>query len=127
MVIDTLTNDQTGVAPAANAAPSPKLAVQLEPEAKTQQVEIVVNLDKLLIGDLRTLDRAGRRDLPTGELIDFLDKIVEGGVSHLPLYRLNEITDALGEAVTQSTNPKNSKPGSTPTSGQAESRFPTST
>jgi hypothetical protein len=70
---------------------------------------VQIDLEHLLIGDLEFLERAGNKDLPPSELVDFLDRVVVGGVRHLPLGRLVSIVEALGEAVSEAANPV--KPG----------------
>ena len=80
--------------------------LELDKQVSTNGKEpIKVDMDLLLIGDLETLDRAASKKLPTSELIKFLDRIVVGGVRHLPLTRLSDITDALGEAVKDAADP----------------------
>ena len=68
--------------------------------------EILINLDNLLIGDLEKIDKASRNELPITELVEMLDKVVDGGVRHLPVTVLNDITKALTEAVTAAANPE---------------------
>jgi hypothetical protein len=68
---------------------------------------IIVDIDKLTIGDLETLDKASARKLSTVELIEFLEGIVVGGIRHLPIKRLGDVIKALGNAVSESANPKN--------------------
>lgn len=70
-------------------------------------IEIKIDLDNLTIGDLETLDSAGRRELPMKDMIAFLERVVVGGVRHLPLSRMGAIIDALGEAIGEATNPGN--------------------
>lgn len=73
---------------------------------------IEIDMDNMTIGDLGLFDefkqakfiadRTGRKpDYPMGKMVSFLDRIVVGGVSHLPYRRLAEVMDltmtALGE------------------------------
>lgn len=69
------------------------------------ETEIRINLDALAIGDLETLDKAGRNELPIAVLVDLLDRIVEGGVRHLPLTALPQIVQALNAEVEKLANP----------------------
>ena len=69
-------------------------------------MKITLDFDKLTIGDLELLDRAGRGEPVTSEIIALLDRIVEGGVRHLPLSRLPEVVEALTDAIGQLTNPE---------------------
>ncbi len=83
-------------------------AVKVKEVAKTNgavPVEIKIDLDNLLIGDLETLDRAGKNDLPMTELVGFLEKVVVGGVRHLPMSRLGTIIEALTGAIGEASNP----------------------
>ncbi len=68
-------------------------------------LEIKIDLDNLLIGDLETLDRAGKNDLPMTELVGFLEKVVVDGVRHLPMSRLGIIIEALTAAIGEASNP----------------------
>lgn len=83
---------------------APTLELDKQVDANGEE-PLAVDMDLLLIGDLETLDRASSKKLPTSELIVFLDRIVVGGVRHLPLRRLGDIIEALGNAVTESANP----------------------
>jgi len=69
-------------------------------------MKIEVNLDNLTIGDLETLERAGQGDLPMSELIDLLDRVVEGDVRGLPLPSMGEIVQRLNDAVEEMSNPE---------------------
>jgi hypothetical protein len=73
----------------------------------SEVVEIEIDLDGLLIGDLEVLDRAKDGNLPMNEMITFLDRVVTGGVRKLPMRYLSVIIDRLGEAIAESTNPGN--------------------
>lgn len=75
--------------------------------AKKKLVEVVIDLDGLLIGDLEVLDRAKDGNLPMKELIAFLDRVVVDGVKHLPMRYFSTIIDQLGDAIAESTNPGN--------------------
>lgn len=81
------------------------LEIDNKADTNGKEPSLVVDMDQLLISDLETLDRASAKKLPTSELIKFLDRIVVGGVRHLPLRRLGDIIEALGEAVTEAANP----------------------
>lgn len=69
-------------------------------------VEIRVNLEKMTIGDLELLDRAGKGQLPMNELLDLLDRVVDGGARHLPVTVLGDIVEAIGAAVEEATRGK---------------------
>lgn len=71
-------------------------------------MEIHVNLEALTIGDLETLDAAARGELPMARLVDLLDRVVEGGVRHLPLTALPEITRALNAEIARLAGAGNS-------------------
>lgn len=77
------------------------------PVSEVKKIEIEIDLDGLLIEDMEILDRAKDNQLPTGELITFLDRIVIGGVRKLPMRYLSPIMEKLGEAISESVNPGN--------------------
>lgn len=68
-------------------------------------MKIEVNLDGLTIGDLETLDKAERGELPIPELIDLLDRVVEGDVRSLPFTAMGEIVQRMNDAVEKMSNP----------------------
>ena len=69
-------------------------------------MKVNVNLDNLMIGDLETLDRASAGDLPMTELVNLLDRVVEGNVRELPLPAMRDIVEALNEQVDALANPE---------------------
>ena len=69
------------------------------------EIEVTILIENMTIGDLELLDKAGRNELPTPELLDFLDRIVAEDVRKLPITALPKITRALGDAVAGSSNP----------------------
>lgn len=79
----------------------------LQAAEKTITIEIEIDLDGLLIGDMEVLDRAKDGNLPMKELITFLDRVVAGGVKHLPMRYFSVIIDRLGDAIAESANPGN--------------------
>ena len=72
-------------------------------------VQVTIHIEKMKIGDLKILDRAGKGDLPTEELLAFLDRIVEEDVEELPITALPQITQALSDAVGDASNPVTSE------------------
>lgn len=76
-------------------------------QAAKKPIEIEIDLDGLLIGDLEVLDRAKDGNLPMKDLITFLDRVVVGGVKHLPMRYFSVIVDELGDAIAESANPGN--------------------
>lgn len=74
---------------------------------KVKTIEVEIDLDGLLIGDLELLDKAKDGDLPAKEMVGFLDRIVKGGVRHLPMRYLGVIIEQLGDAISESVNPGN--------------------
>jgi len=78
--------------------------------------DIRVNLDRLTFDDLPRLMRAGEGALNADELVELLDRIVEGGVRNRPLTLMPQVIEALNAAM---GSLKNSGSGSPPTSGQA--------
>lgn len=69
-------------------------------------MKIKVDLDNLTIGDLETLERAQDGKLPITELIDLLDRIVDGDVRGLPFSAMHEIVERMNEAVAEMANPE---------------------
>lgn len=69
---------------------------------------IRVNLDALTIGDLELFeDWGGGGEVRTKDVLDVLDRAVEGGVRHRPLSQLSEIVAAIQSEVGEASNPKN--------------------
>ena len=66
-------------------------------------MEIIVNSDNLLVGDLRILERAQSGDIEADELIAFLDRVIEGDVEQIPLI---PAIQALNEMVSGASNPE---------------------
>jgi hypothetical protein len=79
------------------------------PISEVKEIEIEIDLDELLIDDMEILDRAKDDNLPAGELLAFLDRIVVGGVKNrkMPMRYLALIMKELGEAISESVNPGN--------------------
>jgi len=67
---------------------------------------VTVDLSKLVIADLETLDRASRNDLPVKELLDLLDRVVVGGARHLPLDQMSTIVEQLQAEISKTANPQ---------------------
>ena len=63
--------------------------------------EITISLNNLTFGDLEKLDKAARNELTPAELIELLDRVVEGDVRVLPLTTMPDIIAALSEAMTE--------------------------
>ncbi len=78
--------------------------------------DIRINLDRLTFDDLPRLMRAGEGNLRADELVDLLDRVVEGGVRNRPLTLMPQVVDALNHAL---SGLKNSGSGSPHTSGPA--------
>lgn len=77
--------------------------------------EVRINLDRLTFDDLPKLMRAGEGTLSADELVELLDRIVEGGVRNRPLTLMPQVIQALNDAM---SGLKNSGGGSLNTSGQ---------
>jgi Mor family transcriptional regulator len=67
---------------------------------------IRVDLSQLTIGDLRLFDKFQGGDVSNAALVDFLDRIVVGGASHLPLTALSDVMQAVKAEVERQANPK---------------------
>lgn len=68
-----------------------------------REIKIDISLDNLTFGDLEKLDKASRNELTPMELIELLDRVVEGDVRELPLTTMPQIIAALGAAMTELT------------------------
>ena len=66
------------------------------------KIEISVNLDTFLIGDLRALDMA--EDKSPKILVNLLDRVVEGGARHLPLRYIHHIGKQLRDEMAALTD-----------------------
>ena len=71
-----------------------------------QTLSITVISDNLLVGDLRILERAQQGEIEADELIEFLDRVIDGDVEKLPLV---PATQALNEFVSGSANPESAE------------------
>jgi hypothetical protein len=69
-------------------------------------LNITVNVENMLIGDLELLEKAAEGDLTAGSLIEFLDRIIEEDVRSIPLSRMGEINAKIEEAVEAASNPE---------------------
>lgn len=65
---------------------------------------IEIDLDKLTIGDLELIDRWRSTELPLTDRVKLLDRVVKGGVKHLPLKLYATALDKLGDAVASAMN-----------------------
>lgn len=72
----------------------------------TTQIEVDVNLDELTIGDLETIDKSRRGEIPVSEMLDLLDRVVVGGARHLPLRAMREIVERLEKEINAEANPQ---------------------
>lgn len=86
-----------------------------QPQTKPRKkvIDIQVDFDQATIGDLDLFGRAESGDLDVSELNDFLDRIVVGGVRHLPLSSypdiLAELKIAFDEMADPMTGPEGEK------------------
>lgn len=67
---------------------------------------ITIDLSKLVIADLETLDKASRNELPVKEMLDLLDRVVIGGARHLPLEAMATIVEKLQSEMQKTANPQ---------------------
>jgi len=71
----------------------------------TDELKIEVNLDAMTIDDLVFLEEAGNAKVKMAELKAFLDRVVVGGVGHLPIKALKDVAEAITDAVQAEANP----------------------
>jgi hypothetical protein len=67
--------------------------------------EITVDLSCLTIGDLVLFDALRTRQSTQADLVTFLDRVVVGGASRLPLTRLGDVMKAISAGMAQLGNP----------------------
>lgn len=65
--------------------------------------EIVIEMGGLTFGDLEVLESlsegAENGNFKAGEMVGFLDRVVQGGVRDLPLSQMSEVVEALTAAM----------------------------
>lgn len=67
---------------------------------------VSIDIDKMTIGDLELLERAGRNELDVSDLIDFLDRVTAEDVRSLPIVALGQIVQQLNDEVSIAANPQ---------------------
>lgn len=77
-----------------------------EPQ-EPQELEIKVDISKMTFGDMEMALKIDGGDANIAEILPFLDRVVVGGVKHLPLSAMPQILDALTLAFAALANPKN--------------------
>lgn len=70
-----------------------------------ETLQIKVDFSTLTIGDMALFDKFKDNQASNTELVKFLDRVVVGGASHLPLTALQDVMSALQDAVTEMSNP----------------------
>jgi len=70
-----------------------------------EEIKIVVNLDAMTFGDMELL---GSGKAPVSDMIAILDRVVVGGVRHLPLTAMKSIMDAIKAETEKLANPEDS-------------------
>lgn len=84
----------------------------------SDELTITVDPAKMTLGDLRLLDRARAKQISDSEALDFFNRVIVGGVEHLPLDALEAIWGAIFHvAYGKGSAQKNSEPPSSSTSG----------
>jgi hypothetical protein len=73
--------------------PLPSVAEQLG------ELEILIDTAKMVVTDLKLLARARRGEIGDEEAVDFLERIVVGGVSVIPFEALGQVWGAVYAAV----------------------------
>jgi len=65
--------------------------------------KIVIDMGSLTFGDLEVLESlsegAENGDFKAGDMVGFLDRVVEGGVRDLPLSQMSEVVESLTAAM----------------------------
>lgn len=69
-------------------------------------LSVKVDLSGLTIGDLRLFDQFQGGGATNAALVDFLDRVVVGGASSLPLAALRQVMEAITAEVQSISNPK---------------------
>lgn len=78
---------------------------------EAQELEIVVDVMSLTFGDLEMAMTFDPKTTSILEIMPFLNRVVKGGVKHLPLTAMPQIMDAITQALTGLTDQKNLEPG----------------
>lgn len=63
------------------------------------KIVIEIDADKLTFGDLELFEKAKQKKATMAELIPLLEKIVVGGIRHIPVARMQEVTEAIEDAI----------------------------
>lgn len=70
-----------------------------------QAESLTVDLDQLTIGDMELFDRIAVQKASNGEIVGLLNRVVVGGVNHLPYKQLPRVMEALKDALQAAGNP----------------------
>jgi hypothetical protein len=69
-------------------------------------IELKVDVSGLTFGDLEKIDSASAGSMPMRDVIPLLDKMVVGGVRHLPITAMPAILKAVEAAMKDIGNPE---------------------
>ena len=69
-------------------------------------MDIQIDLEKAVNRDMILIEKLGKKEASQTELFEFLDRIVIGGASHLPLTTYGPILEAVARAMSELGNPK---------------------
>ena len=67
---------------------------------------ITVDRDAIKIPDLVLFESLGAKSASQADLVAFLDRVVVGGISQVPLHRLLEVVQAVRVVMDEMSNPK---------------------
>lgn len=72
----------------------------------TEKIEIKIDINQLTFGDLEIIDKASKGQTELREVIPLLDRIVVGGVRHLPITEMTNVMTAIEKATSDMGNPE---------------------
>lgn len=84
-----------------------KPATKIEPAETPVQFDIKIDTHALTFGDIEMAMQFENGDVPVAQVIPFLNRVVVGGVRHLPLDAMPAIMEALTDAFSEMGNQKN--------------------
>lgn len=86
---------------------APQLEEQPVAAAAAKVLEIAIDTSRLMVPDLKFLARARRGEIRDEEAVDFLERVVVGGVASVPFDALGQVWAAVYQAVYGGKRAKN--------------------
>lgn len=76
-------------------------------QPQESDIKIDVHLERLTIGDLEVFDKFSRNETTLTEMIDFLQRVIDGDVRSMPMTSLASIMEAVTTGLSEAKNPGN--------------------